>query len=211
MKRIALAAATLAVGLGLANFAQPTSQSSAPPQAAPAAGSIFPKGERGPAQTFTGTVYVYPLVRDEPAFNCVSSSVTFEPGARSHWHTHPAGQILMVTAGVGYYQEKGQPIRLLRQGDVVKAQPGVDHWHGASPQQSLTHIALNVNTEKGVVSWGRAVTEQEYNSYKWRGGNNPHWAGRHFLPDENETPAPGSCYRLSPTAPADPGATLPDA
>jgi quercetin dioxygenase-like cupin family protein len=71
-----------------------------------------------------------------------------------------------VTDGLGYYQEKGQPIRLLRKGEVVQAQPGVEHWHGASPQQGMTHISLNVNTEKGIVDWGRAVTDQEYASYK---------------------------------------------
>jgi quercetin dioxygenase-like cupin family protein len=71
-----------------------------------------------------------------------------------------------VTEGVGYYQEKGQPIRRLRKGEVVQTQPGVEHWHGASPQQGMTHISLNVNTEKGIVDWGRAVTDQEYASYK---------------------------------------------
>ncbi|UOQ52213.1 (R)-mandelonitrile lyase [Hymenobacter cellulosivorans] len=164
MKRLALVTATLVVGIILPNYAQTSPQPAAQTGAVPT--PVFPKGERAPAQNFTGEVYVYPLVKDEPTFNCVSSSVTFTPGARSNWHTHPAGQILMVTDGVGYYQEKGQPIRLLRRGDVVKAQPGVEHWHGASPQQALSHIALNVNTEKGVVSWGRAVTDQEYNSYK---------------------------------------------
>ncbi|MBO0358030.1 cupin domain-containing protein [Hymenobacter sp. BT186] len=164
MKRIAVTAA-LVGSLGLVNFAQTNSTApAAKPAAAP--GTIFPKGNRAPAANFTGEVHVYTLVKDEPTFNCASSNVTFAPGARSNWHTHAAGQILMVTDGVGYYQEKGQPIRLLRKGDVVKAQPGVEHWHGASPKQSMTHIALNVNTEKGLVAWGRPVTNQEYSSYK---------------------------------------------
>jgi quercetin dioxygenase-like cupin family protein len=132
----------------------------------PAAQGPFPKGERAPAAYFTGVVYVSPLVKDDPTFTTVSSNVTFAPGARSHWHTHAAGQILLVTDGVGYYQEKGQPIRLLRKGEVVQAQPGVEHWHGASPKQGMTHISLNVNTEKGIVDWGRPVTDQEYNSFK---------------------------------------------
>lgn len=135
------------------------------PAAAPQ-NSVFPKGERAPTANFTGAVYVYPLVKDDATFNCTSSSVTFEPGARSNWHTHPAGQILMVTDGTGYYQEAGQPVRLLRKGDVVQAQPGVKHWHGASPKQGMTHIALNVNTEKGVVTWLQPVTDAEYRSYK---------------------------------------------
>jgi quercetin dioxygenase-like cupin family protein len=132
----------------------------------PAAQGPFPKGERGPAANFTGAAYVHTLVKEDPTFTTSSNSVTFAPGARSHWHTHAAGQILLVTDGVGYYQEKGQPIRLLRKGEVVQAQPGVEHWHGASPKQGMTHISLNVNTEKGIVDWGRPVADQEYNSFK---------------------------------------------
>ncbi|TPG65304.1 cupin domain-containing protein [Hymenobacter nivis] len=160
MKRFALITA-LALGIGLASFAQTTPKAPAGPLSGP-----FQKGERAPVANFTGVVYVATLVKDAPTFNCASSNVTFTPGARSHWHTHAAGQILLVTEGVGYYQEKGQPIRLLRQGEVVQAQPGVEHWHGASPQQGMTHISLNVNTEKGIVDWGRAVTDQEYNRFK---------------------------------------------
>ncbi|MDO7874252.1 cupin domain-containing protein [Hymenobacter sp. ASUV-10] len=158
MKTFVLVATIL---FGLTTYAQTAPKAPAKPTQNP-----FPKGERAPAANFTGTVYLYPLIKDEPAFNCTGGSVTFEPGARSHWHRHPAGQILLVTEGLGYYQEKGQPVRLLRQGEVVKCQPGVEHWHGASPQQAMTHIALNVNTDKGIVNWGRAVTDQEYRSYK---------------------------------------------
>ena len=160
MKRIALTTA-LALGIGLTSFAQTTPKAPTGPLGGP-----FPKGERAPAATFTGTVYVHTLVKNDSTFNCVSSNVTFSPGARSHWHKHAAGQILLVTEGVGYYQEKDQPIRLLRKGEVVQAQPGVEHWHGASPKQGMTHIALNLNTEKGIVDWGRAVTDQEYNRFK---------------------------------------------
>jgi quercetin dioxygenase-like cupin family protein len=160
MKRLALTL-VLALGIGLTSFAQTT-----PPAPAGLFSGPFPKGSRAPAANFTGVVYVSTLVKDALTFNCASSNVTFTPGARSHWHTHAAGQILLVTEGVGYYQEKGQPIRLLRKGEVVQAQPGVEHWHGASPQQGMTHISLNVNTEKGIVDWGRAVTDQEYASYK---------------------------------------------
>jgi quercetin dioxygenase-like cupin family protein len=160
MKCIALTTA-LALGIGLPGFAQTT-----PPALAGSLSGPFAKGERAPVANFTGVVYVATLVKNDATFNCASSNVTFAPGARSHWHTHAAGQILLVTEGVGYYQEKGQPIRLLRKGEVVQAQPGVEHWHGASPQQGMTHISLNVNTEKGIVDWGRAVTDQEYNSYK---------------------------------------------
>lgn len=123
---------------------------------------IFPQGERAPAQHFTGTVWVNSLVADDSIFQCVTGNVVFGPGARSHWHRHPAGQILLVTDGVGYYQEKGQPIRQLHKGDVVKALPGVEHWHGASPKQAMTHLAIVPNTEKGAVTWLQPVTEQQY-------------------------------------------------
>lgn len=165
MKRLVLTAASLAVLASLPGHAQTTPKAPAPSTATHTPGP-FPRGERAPAANFTGTVYLYPLVQDDPTFNCVSGSVTFTPGARSNWHTHPAGQILLITEGLGYYQEKGQPVRLLRKGEVVKAQPGVEHWHGASPKQGMTHVALNVNTEKGIVNWGRPVTNPEYQSYK---------------------------------------------
>lgn len=157
---LAFSALTLLVGFG------PGHQTPAPRPAQQPVPGPFPTGERAPAANFTGTVYLYPLVKDDATFNCVSGSVTFEPGARSNWHTHPAGQILLVTNGTGYYQEAGQPIRLLHRGDVVRALPGVKHWHGASPKLAMTHIALNVNTEKGIVTWLQPVTDQEYNRYK---------------------------------------------
>jgi len=157
--RIKQLAVALGAGVLLAGF---TSHQTPPPaQAGP-----FPKGERAPAQNFTGVVYMHLLIKDDPTFNVVSGNVTFEPGARSHWHTHAAGQILLITDGVGYYQERGQPVRLLHKGEVIKAQPNVEHWHGASPTQAMTHISLNVNTEKGIVTWLKPVTDQEYNSYK---------------------------------------------
>jgi quercetin dioxygenase-like cupin family protein len=82
------------------------------------------------------------------------------------WHSHPAGQILLVTDGVGYYQEKGKPIQVITRGDVIKCLPDKDHWHGASIDKSMTHISLNPNTEKGIVNWKQAVTDQEYKSFK---------------------------------------------
>ena len=94
--------------------------------------AIFPKGEKAPADYFTGTVWVKMLVPNDGAFNCQIGNVIFEPGARNNWHTHPGGQILIATDGTGYYQEKGKPIQLLHKGDVVKILPGVVHWHGAS-------------------------------------------------------------------------------
>jgi quercetin dioxygenase-like cupin family protein len=163
MKRFAFILA-LALSISLLGFAQTTPKASTAPK--PAAHGPFPLGDRAPAAYFTGVVYLSPLVKDDSTFNCSSGNVTFTPGARSHWHTHAAGQILMVTEGTGYYQEEGQPIRLLHKGEVVQAQPGVKHWHGASPKQGMTHISLNVNTEKGIVTWLEPVTDQQYNRYK---------------------------------------------
>lgn len=124
--------------------------------------TIFPKGKRNTAN-FTGTVWVQPLVPQDSVFNLVAGSVTFEKGSRSHWHTHNAGQILLVTSGVGYTQEKGKPIRVIRKGDVVSCPPNVEHWHGASAQSAMSHISLNTNADKGVVNWLKPVSDQEYN------------------------------------------------
>ncbi|RSK46375.1 (R)-mandelonitrile lyase [Hymenobacter perfusus] len=166
MKKNILTAAALAALVGLAGCSQPAPPAATEAVATPAAGAVFPQGDRAPAENFTGTVYLHPLVKEDSVFNCVSGSVTFTPGARSNWHTHPDGQILMIINGLGYYQEKGQPVRLLREGEVVQCQPGVEHWHGASPKQAMTHISLNVNTEKGIINWLKPVTDQEYNAYK---------------------------------------------
>jgi quercetin dioxygenase-like cupin family protein len=126
---------------------------------------IFPKGDKAPADYFTGRAWVKTLVTDDRIFNSVIGNVVFEPGARNNWHTHPGGQILIVTDGTGYYQEKGKPIQLLRKGDVVKILPDVKHWHGASPDSDFTHIAVNPNTQNGAVVWLDPVTDEEYNSF----------------------------------------------
>ena len=128
--------------------------------------NIFPKGERAPADYFTGIVWVKMLVPNDPVSNCQIGNVVFEPGARNNWHTHPGGQILICTDGIGYYQEKGKPIQLLHKGDIVKILPDVEHWHGASRDSEFTHIAVNANTQKGIVVWLKRVTDEEYNGFK---------------------------------------------
>jgi quercetin dioxygenase-like cupin family protein len=128
--------------------------------------TIFPKGERAPADYFTGTVWVKMLVPNDPNLNCQIVNVIFEPGARNNWHTHPGGQILIATDGIGYYQEEGKPIQLLRKGDVVNIPPDIVHWHGASPDSEFTHIAINPNTQKGIVVWLERVTDEEYDNFK---------------------------------------------
>jgi quercetin dioxygenase-like cupin family protein len=127
--------------------------------------AIFPKGEPAPDDYFTGKVWVKTLV-NEAVFNGVIGSVIFEPGARNNWHKHPGGQILLVTEGIGYFQEKGKPIQAICKGDIIKILPDVVHWHGASRETAMTHIAISTNTQKGIVEWLQRVTDEEYNRFK---------------------------------------------
>jgi len=112
---------------------------------------------------FTGSVSVNMLVNNDSVFNTQIATVIFEPGARTNWHYHPSGQILLITDGVAYYQEKGKPKQVLVKGQTVKCLPGVMHWHGASPGDQMTHIAISPNLEKGGVVWLEKVTEEDYN------------------------------------------------
>ncbi|RYY84971.1 MAG: cupin domain-containing protein [Chitinophagaceae bacterium] len=123
---------------------------------------IFPKGEKASSEYFTGTAWVRTLVSNDETLTTIISNVVFEPGARNNWHSHPAGQILICTDGEGYYQEKGKAVQRLHPGDVVRILPGIEHWHGATSTDRFIHIAINVNTEKGIVDWGRPVTDAEY-------------------------------------------------
>ncbi|WP_247235613.1 cupin domain-containing protein [Telluribacter sp. SYSU D00476] len=125
--------------------------------------AIFPKGELGPAQNFTGRAWAYGLVADDTVYNTLVGNVYFEPGARSNWHIHPAGQMLLITDGVGYHQIQGQPRQTIRKGDVIKCPPNVMHWHGASPDRGMQQIYILPNTEKGIVKWLHPVTDEEYN------------------------------------------------
>lgn len=125
--------------------------------------AIFPKGERASADYFTGTAWVNILVSKDETESFSVGDVVFEPGCRNNWHTHPAGQILLVTNGKGYYQEKGKPARLLTKGDIVKIPSDLEHWHGATRNSSFTHIAISNITKDGVVKWLQPVTDEEYN------------------------------------------------
>ena len=124
--------------------------------------SIFPKGQKAPQANFTGTAWVYPLIDADSAFNIPVANVTFEAGAKSHWHMHGGGQALIAIDGIGYYQEKGKPIQILRKGDSVKCPPNTPHWHGASPKVGFTQIAVTPNAANGRVTWLQPVTDQEY-------------------------------------------------
>ena len=127
---------------------------------------IFPKGTLGPSENFTGKAWHTALVPSDSIYNTLVGNVYFEPGARSNWHTHPSGQILIITDGVGYYQEKGQPRRTIRKGDVIKCPPNVLHWHGASPDTGMQQLYILPKREKGIVTWLQKVTDEEYNSSK---------------------------------------------
>jgi len=126
--------------------------------------TIFPKGDKASGEIFSNTVWVKMLVTDEEKnFDTQVYNVTFEPAARTHWHSHPGGQILLVTKGTGYYQEKGKPARFLNEGDVVPIPAHVVHWHGASPENEFIHLGMSTQVHLGPAEWSGPVTDQEYN------------------------------------------------
>lgn len=129
-----------------------------------AEGAIFPQGRRAPAENYTGAVYGQPLAPKTEINNFSIGSVTFEPGARTHWHSHPAGQTLLVTDGKGLYQERGKPMRTLHRGDVILCDPDVEHWHGASPESRMSHIAITGYQGDAYIAWLGPVSDEEYES-----------------------------------------------
>ena len=116
----------------------------------------------GPDATFTGAVRVDPLFQPREPSRASGAYVTFQPGARSAWHTHPLGQVLIVTAGVGRVQRWDGPVEEIRQGDVVWIPPGVKHWHGASPDSVLTHIGIQEHVDGKTVDWLEKVSDAQY-------------------------------------------------
>ncbi|AHF14840.1 cupin domain-containing protein [Niabella soli] len=124
---------------------------------------IFPKGEKISNNNFTGTAWLKTLVNADSVNQIAVGSVTFEPGARTKWHSHPAGQIILALDGIGYYQEKGQQKKVLRKGDVIKCSPDIPHWHGASVDTAFVQVAIT-GREKGETVWLEFVTDKEYNS-----------------------------------------------
>jgi quercetin dioxygenase-like cupin family protein len=117
---------------------------------------------RGPAATFTGNVRIDPLMTAPAPARVACASVTFEPGARTFWHTHPLGQTLVVTAGVGWTQCEGEPRVEIRAGDVVFCPPNHRHWHGATAATAMTHIAIQEALDGKVVDWMEAVPDEQY-------------------------------------------------
>lgn len=128
--------------------------------------NLFARGLKASATNFTGTVWVNMVMSPQAGMGVSIGTVTFEPGARSNWHKHPGGQILLVTEGKGWYQERGQPRKIMQKGDVVQCLPGIEHWHGALPGSKVAHIAIGPNAQKGSVAWLQRVTDQDY-----KGGN----------------------------------------
>jgi quercetin dioxygenase-like cupin family protein len=117
---------------------------------------------KGPADWFTGTVRVDPLFQTHAPARAAGASVTFEPGARTAWHTHPLGQTLIVTAGCGWVQREGGPVEEVHPGDVVWFPPGEKHWHGASPTTAMMHIAIQEKLDGRVVDWLEHVSDEQY-------------------------------------------------
>jgi len=118
----------------------------------------------GPAENFTGRVRVDPLFPATEAIKASGAYVTFEPGARSAWHTHPAGQRLVVTSGVGLVQEWGKPVQEIHPGDVIVCPPGVKHWHGAAPKTAMTHLAVTGVVDGKSVEWMEKVSDAQYDA-----------------------------------------------
>lgn len=126
--------------------------------------SIYPKGNKLPSDWFTGDAFLHPLVAKDSNNNFSAGSVTFEPGARTNWHTHPKGQVLLVIEGEGFYQEKGKPAQPIKKGEAVNIPENVAHWHGASAKSAMTHIAITNYEEDEQVVWLQPVSEEEYNT-----------------------------------------------
>ena len=126
--------------------------------------TIFPKGKLGPATNFTGNAYNFGLVANDSIYNTLVGNVYFEKNARSNWHIHPSGQILVVLDGEGYHQLEGQPKQTMRKGDVIKCPPKVKHWHGATENTTLTQMYILPKTENGIVTWLEPVTDEQYKS-----------------------------------------------
>ncbi len=125
--------------------------------------TIFKQGEANPyGKFFTGQTYLQRLSGKDDVFNAPIANVTFEPGARTNWHRHSGGQILLVLGGEGRYQERGQEVRILHKGDTVRIAPDVEHWHGAAPASWFVHISVETNVPHNQTEWLQPVSDAEY-------------------------------------------------
>ncbi len=121
---------------------------------------------KGPEDWFTGEVRIDPLFSKKETTKAAGALVTFEPGARTAWHTHPAGQTLIIISGMGWVQHEGDTIKEIHPGDVVWIAPNEKHWHGASPNKAMSHIAIHEEIDGEVVTWMEKVSNSEYLKYK---------------------------------------------
>jgi quercetin dioxygenase-like cupin family protein len=127
--------------------------------------SGFPKGELSNAKNHTGKIWLSELNVGDSTFDPSIAMATYDAGAKLDWHIHPGGQVLLITEGTGYYQERGKPIQIVHKGDVIKCPAGAEHWHGAAPNSSFAYIAVTP-TQKGKTIWLKPVSDEEYNSVK---------------------------------------------
>src|ERR1700753_1310128 len=118
---------------------------------------------KGPGDWFTGVVRIDPLFQFNESRRAAGAVVTFEPGARTVWHTHPLGQTLIVTAGVGWIQKEGSTVQVIRAGDIITIDPCEGHWHGATRETVMTHIAIHEMVNGSVANWMEEVSDEEYN------------------------------------------------
>ncbi len=126
--------------------------------------TLFPQGDKLPNAYFTGEAHLYPLLHKADTADYALGSVTFEPGARTNWHTHPKGQVLIVTEGVGWYQERNKQKQRIAKGDVVNIPKDVEHWHGASQSSKMVHIAITNILNGENATWLEPVSDADYRS-----------------------------------------------
>lgn len=129
------------------------------------AAPIFPKGDLSLTKNHTGSIWLNELNVGDSAFDPSIAVATYGPGAKLDWHIHPGGQVLLITEGTGYYQERGQPARVVHKGDVIKSAAGVEHWHGAVPGSTFAYIAVTP-TQKGKTIWLEPVSDKDYEGAK---------------------------------------------
>ena len=127
--------------------------------------SGFPKGELSPAKNHTGNIWLNELSAGDSTFDPSIAMATYDAGAKLDWHMHPGGQVLLITEGSGFYQERGKPVRTVHKGNVIKCAPGVEHWHGATPNSTFAYIAVTP-TQKGKTVWLEPVSDDVYKSLK---------------------------------------------
>lgn len=126
--------------------------------------TIFPQGEKIENGNFIGEVWQERMIPPNSPWNCPMGNVTFAPGARNHWHSHPGGQVLLILDGIGWYQEEGKTAQKLKAGDVVKIPANVKHWHGAAKDSWFIHIYIVTNPPAGACEWFEPVKDKDYDA-----------------------------------------------